>query len=318
MMQRTITAVFLACLLTLGALAQEKPYDQEMDHVYLTQDGKEFYMDIFRPNGKARDEFLKPTDKGKGLGIVDIASGAWHSDRGKIRDHETAQMYSIFCARGYTVFAVRPGTRPDYDIAQMVSHIKHAIRYIKAHAEEYGIDPDRLGLTGASAGGHLSLMTLLQQEPGDPKAEDPLLKYSTDIVAAGVFFPPTDFLNWEGKEGTAVAEALGDILFVGGADGKTEEQVAAKAKEYSPMTYVKAGAPPIYIMHGDADEVVPLSQSVKFVDAMKAVGNEVKFYIKPGGTHPWLTIPLEIITIADWFDEVLNSEDVVQAAGEKE
>jgi dipeptidyl aminopeptidase/acylaminoacyl peptidase len=71
-------------------------------------------------------------------------------------------------------------------------------------------------------------------------------------------------------------------------------------------------------MHGDADEIVPLSQSTMFVEAMQAAGNDVKFYIKPGGTHPWLTIPLEIITIADWFDEVLNSEEVVQAAGEKE
>jgi len=289
-----------------AAWAEEKPYDQEIDHVYLTLDGKDFYMDIFRPNGNAREEFYKPNDKGKGLGIIDIASGGWSTDRGKIEDHETAKMFHIFCSRGYTVFAVRPGEKGEYDVAQMVQHINHAIRYIKANAAEYGIDPDRIGLTGASAGGHLGLMTVLQEEKGDPGATDPLLKHSTAVSAAAIFFPPTNFMEWEGKERSAVGDILGEILFAGGVAGKTPEEISAKAKEYSPITHVRAGTPPIYIMHGDADPIVPLSQSTQMVEALKAAGNEVEFYIKPGGTHPWITIPLEIITIADWFDVVLN------------
>jgi acetyl esterase/lipase len=310
-MRRILLATMVFCFVTVTGWSQEEPFDQEVDHVYMTQNGVDFYMDIFRPNGKGRDAFLKPTDKGKGLAILDIASGGWSTDRGKIEDHVNAKMFHIFCARGYTVFAVRPGSKPDYDVAQMVSHLKHAIRYIKSHADEYGIDPDRIGLTGASAGGHLGLMTVFQEEMANEKATDPLLKFSTEVKAAAIFFPPTNFLEWEGKENSAVGEMLGDILFVGGTAGKTQEEINAKAREFSPITYVKAGAPPIYIMHGDADPIVPLSQSTQMVEALKAAGNEVEFYVKPGGTHPWLTIPLEIITIADWFDGVLNRKAVV-------
>jgi len=77
-------------------------------------------------------------------GFVDIASGAWHSDRGKIRDHQMAQFYNIFCGKGYTVFAVRPGSRGRFTAEDMVNHVKLCIRWVKAHADEYGIDPNRI------------------------------------------------------------------------------------------------------------------------------------------------------------------------------
>ena len=94
-------------------------------------------MDVFTPTGKPN-----------GLGIVDIASGAWYSDRNKIRDHTLAQVYTIFCSRGYMVFAVRPGSKTRYTAAEMDRNVKSAIRYVKAHAGEYKIDPARLGPHG--------------------------------------------------------------------------------------------------------------------------------------------------------------------------
>ena len=99
-------------------------------------------MDVFTPTGKPN-----------GLGIVDIASGAWYSDRDKIRDHTLAQVYTIFCSRGYMVFAVRPGSKTRYTAAEMDRNVKSAIRYVKAHAGEYKIDPARLGLMGARPAG---------------------------------------------------------------------------------------------------------------------------------------------------------------------
>src|SRR5690606_27000405 len=116
-------------------------------------DGIGLVMDVFRPAGESN-----------GLGIVDVASGAWHSDRGKIDDHKKAQMYDIFCGRGYTVFAIRPGSRSIYPAKAMVDHLNRGIRYVKAHADEYGVDASKLGLTGASAGGHLALMVSLQPQ----------------------------------------------------------------------------------------------------------------------------------------------------------
>ena len=77
----------------------EAAYVQHQDIVFADVDGVGLLMDIFTPTGKSN-----------GLGIVDVASGAWFSDRGKINDHKRARMFDTFCGRGYTVFAVRPGS----------------------------------------------------------------------------------------------------------------------------------------------------------------------------------------------------------------
>lgn len=263
------------------ALAQdEKPYDQVEDHVYQTHDGVDYYMDIFTPKG----------DK-NGLAIIDVASGAWHADRGKIRDHEQAQMYNIFCGKGYTVFAVRPGSRPKYNVLQMTDRIKDGIRWVKAHADEYGIDPDRLGLTGASAGGHLASLTTVTSE------ED------TSVKAVGIFFPPTEFLDWTG--GTGKSERLGDIFFNGGYEGKSDEEIKERAIAASPALQVKGKTPPFLIYHGDADPLVPLRQSELLVEALKKHGNEAELIVVPGGAHPWPTIYEEVAKLANWFDKTL-------------
>lgn len=301
--------LLIACLATPGAFAQvDRPFDRTIDLVYANIDGKDFYMDIFVPNGKGLIDALKPGDGGKGLGIVDIGSGAWHSDRGKLDDHEAAKIYDIFTARGYTVFAARPGDRDDYTCFDMVGHIKTAIRWVKANAAKYNVDPDRLGLCGASAGGHLALMTVLTEEPGEPAAKDPLKKLSTSVTAAGIFFPPTDFVEWGGDKDTRIEEAIGDILFKGGAEGRTKEEVLAKAKEASPLYYVKGKTIPMYFFHGDADPLVPLVQSQKMVDKLRAAGSDVQFNIVPGGAHPWVTIPLDVLKLADWFDAKLGAK----------
>jgi len=290
-----LAALVLATANTAAA-EEEVPYTQEEDHVYLSLDGQDFYMDIFRPK--------EADGPGEGLGIIDIASGAWSSDRGKIADHKRAGMFDIFCARGYTVFAVRPGTRGQFPIPEMVDHIKHAIRYIKENAEEYGVDPERLGITGPSAGGHLASLATLTAEPSDPDAEDPLLRHSTEVAAAGVFFPPTDFLNWGGNR--AAHARLGDLYFRGGVDGHSDEAIAERAREISPRHQVRGKTVPFLIFHGDADLVVPLQQSEVLVEALEAAGSEVTLVVVPGGGHPWPTINEEIEKLADWFDEVLR------------
>src|SRR2546430_4582183 len=181
----------IALLTNLQTAAQEStssPYEQKMDVVYGEVHGTGLLMDVFTPKGKPN-----------GLAIIDVVSGAWYSDRGKIREHAQGQFYNIFCSRGYTVFAVRPGSRTRYTGLEMASHVKTGIRYVKQHAQEYKIDPDRLGITGASAGGHLATLVAVTPEEGKPDAGSPLLRHGTVLRAAAVFFPPTDFLDWDGK-----------------------------------------------------------------------------------------------------------------------
>ena len=80
--------------------------------------------------------------------------------------------------------------------------MNRAVRFIRYHAKDYTIDPDRIGITGGSAGGHLSLMQGTAGDAGDPKAKDPVDRTSSRVQAVACFFPPTDFLNWgeKGKE----------------------------------------------------------------------------------------------------------------------
>ena len=272
------------------------PYEQKKDVVYAEAHGTGLLMDVFTPKGKPN-----------GLGIVDIASGAWFSDRNKIRDHTLAQVYSIFCSRGYVVFAVRPGSKTRYTAAEMDRNVKSAIRYIKSHAADYRVDPAGLGLMGASAGGHLATLAALTPEPGKAGAANSLDRYDTSVRAVGVFFPPTDFLDWNGKKAINI-DVLGPLLFVGGAEGHSDDEIKKAARAISPLHRVEKPTIPFLLIHGDADTVVPLSQSKKLVEAITKAGGSAELIIKPGGGHPWLTIPQEVKVMADWFDKHLASE----------
>jgi dipeptidyl aminopeptidase/acylaminoacyl peptidase len=270
------------------------PYEQKKDVVYAEAHGTGLLMDVFTPAGKPN-----------GLGIVDIASGSWYSDRSKIRDHTTAQVYAIFCSRGYTVFAVRPGSKTRYTAAEMDRNVKSAIRYVKAHAGEYKIDPARIGLMGGSAGGHLATLAALTPEPGKADARDPNDRQDTSVRAVGAFFPPTDFLDWDGDKAIRL-EVLGPLLFIGGVRGQSSEEIREAAKAISPMHRVEKPTIPFLLIHGDADKVVPLSQSKKLVEAITKAGGSAELIVKPGGGHPWMTIPQEVKVMADWFDKQLG------------
>ena len=288
-------SLLLTLVTALAVPAQDSPslpYDQKMDVVYGEVHGTGLLMDVFTPKGKAN-----------GLGIIDVVSGAYYSDRRKLRDHILAQLYSIFCSRGYTVFAIRPGSRTRYTAPEMEAHVKIGIRYVKQHAVEYKIDPDRLGLTGASAGGHLATLAAVTPEEGNPDADSPLLRHNTHVKAAAIFFPPTDFLDWNGKP--ADFKTLGDLLFLGGATGHSEEEIKERASQISPARLVKGPAVPFLLIHGDADPLVPLQQSQKMVAALKAAGGSAELIVKKGGGHPWMTLPEEVKIMADWFDQHL-------------
>ena len=273
-----------------GAPAANAPYTQREDVVIGDSFGMGLVMDTFVPTGQKN-----------GLAIVDIASGAWHSDRGKIRDHKRAQFYDIFCGRGYTVFAVRPGSITKFSVPEMLANVKKCIVWVKEHAKEYEIDPERVGICGASAGGHLASLAAVTGEDGNP---------GTKVAAAGIFFPPTDFLDYGGRAWDAHGDNDGSkrirqLAFGGDIDGLSEEQIKERIIAISPARLVKAGAPPFLLIHGDADPLVPLQQSQKLLKALQDNGCSAELIVKKGGGHPWLTIYEEVKIMADWFDKEL-------------
>jgi acetyl esterase/lipase len=297
-----VYSILLFGALTWSVQAIEPPaYVQKQDVVFGESHGTGLLMDVF-----------EPTTKSNGLAIIDVASGSWYSDRGKIRDHTLAQVYSILCERGYVVFAVRPGSKTRYTALEMDQHLKLAIRHVKANADAYKIDGNKLGLTGASAGGHLATLAALTPEPSEPRANNKNARFDSTVAAVAVFFPPTDFVDW--REGKMLdSKVLSPLLAVGTTNidqgslaGKSQAELQEMARAISPVHRVGKPALPFLLIHGDADQVVPLSHSQKLVKAIQDADGSAELIVKQGGGHPWLTLPIEVALMADWFDKKLK------------
>ena len=285
----------LAAVLLLGSpstiLGEEKPtiYDQRTDVAFADVHGVAITMDIFTPVGYEKN----------GRGIVDVASGGWSSDRGKIRDHKRAQMYDIFCGRGYTVFAVRPGSISRFSGKDMVENVERAVDWIKQRSDEFQIDPTRLGLTGASAGGHLASLVAVRNK--------------SSVAATGVFFPPTDLIQFgkatiDPRADNGIGRLVRALAFPDGIDGLDDKEIAAGLAAMSSAYQVTPESPPFLLIHGDADTVVPLQQSERLMNELKKQNVSVELIVKAGGGHPWLTIHEEVRRLADWFDGQLISQ----------
>src|SRR6185295_5508120 len=101
-----------------------------------------------------------------------------------------SQTFDILCRKGYTVFAIRPGSITKFSAPEMLANLNMGIRWVKEHSKEYGIDTERLGLMGASAGGHLACLAAVTADDG--KTDGAKVISSTRVKAVAVFFPPTD------------------------------------------------------------------------------------------------------------------------------
>ena len=314
-----LAALCASALVAQSVPAQAAPtaYKQTEHVVYAEAHGVALIMDIFEPAGPSN-----------GLAIIDVISGAWHSDSGKLRDHARAQVFPILCRRGFTVFAVRPGSVSRFDGFDMLAHLKHGLTWVREHADTYSIDAQRLGMMGASAGGHLACLTAVtlgrdvKKSPPDASAKTEGAAgggapgaisgggaLGAGVRAVGVFFPPTDLLHYGGKEvdlsgSTGVSRAVRRLAARGEHDLSLEE-VRDRMRRLSPARLVHDQLPPFLFIHGDADPAVPLEQSERMVAALKKVGVSAELIVKEGGGHPWLTIFQEVEIMATWFEKQL-------------
>ncbi len=261
-------------------------------------------MDVFTPA------------KANGAVVVAVVSGGWFSAHEGINP----AFYQELLKRGYTVFAVVHGSQPKYTIPEVLTDMHRALRFIRYHAADYHIDPDRIGITGGSAGGHLSLMQGTAGKDGDPKAKDPVDRVSSRVQAVACFFPPTDFLNY-GETGK-VALGRGTLANFKAPfdfrdfDPKTrsfnlitdEDRRRLIGKEISPVYHVTPDDAPTLIIHGDADKLVPIQQAEIIIRKLKDTGVPAELVIKPGAQHGWPGMEKDMVTIADWFDRYLKKK----------
>jgi acetyl esterase/lipase len=262
---------------------------------------------------------VKPLSKPNGKAIIWVIAGSWFSSYQQAE--RTIRPSAMFLNKGYTVFLVIVGSQPKYAIPDEIEDLKRAVRYIRYNAKELKIDPARIGITGSSAGGHLSLSVATAAEKIDSIARDPVDRMSSRVQAAAVLYPPTDFLNWGATGANFVnikelqlANAIYGALdftkwnaFTNTYDHITDTTARNKiAKEISPVNAVTADDPPIFIIHGDADKVVPLQQSQVFVARLKEAGIPHNYIIKKDGIHNPATMMPEFNQFVDWFDKYLK------------
>lgn len=242
-------------------------------------------------------------EKPNGFGIVYMVSGGWYSGYSP----NTPDIYAPFLARGYTVFSVRHGCQPKFIIPEITQDIHRAIRFIRHHAAQWNVNPDKLGISGGSAGGHLSLTMAVHGGPGDPKAKDPVDRESSAIQAVACLYPPTDFLNY-GKPGED-AVGVGTLKNYKGAFGAESDSPEGRprlGKEVSPIYFITANLPPTFIIHGDQDFLVPIQQSETFVAKAKEAGSIAQLVVKPGAAHGWPDRQADYEQFAEWFDKHLR------------
>lgn len=297
-------ALSICCAPAATRAAEAGSYTRQEDVIYGRKYGMALTMDVFRPKEHAN-----------GLGIVFVVSGGWYSGHDP---NGHLPRFANLLERGYTVFSVVHGSQPKFSIPEILEDMNRAVRFIRFHSQEYGIDPDQLGITGGSAGGHLSLMQGTAGTDGNPQAKDPVDRVSSRVQAVACYYPPTDFLNY-GKPGE---NAIGrGILwnFSGAFDFREldpywrklvpvsdEEKIHQIGWSISPVNHVSADDPPTLIIHGDKDWLVPIQQSEEIIGKLKAAGVEAKLVVKPGAEHGWPDMSREAAQIADWFDAHLK------------
>ena len=274
------------------------------DVVYGHKAGMALTFDVFTPPGEAN-----------GAGILFMVSGGWFSSW---TAPEQAQAgYQALLDQGFTVFAVRHGSAPRFNVPEAYADVTRAVRFVRLHARDYGIDPDRLGVHGGSAGGHLSLMLGLASDKGDPDATDEVLRTSSRVAAVVAYFPPVDlrsrtmpserfparlpdrglsFAN--GMRMPAAAEAFVALDF--------EDDLRASV---SPIVHVSADDPPTLLVHGDADALVDFNNSELMYSALVTSRVETGLVVIKGAGHGFQT-PEDQAQASDalvgWFERHLT------------
>ena len=219
---------------------------------HITQDLK---MDIIFPR-----EAAKPVP-----GIVWICGGGW------LEMSTCAHLaYLTELARcGFVVASVQYRTSNEAKFPAQLMDVKAAIRYLRAHAARYHLDPERMGVMGESAGGHLTAMAALT---GKEKAFDQgdYLEYSSEVQASCPWYVPTDVTKMPVDIPRDMQAAPESLLI--GMNAALHMEEALKA---CPVSYVTEDAPPFLILHGMNDHTVPFQQGEILHDALEAKGNDV-------------------------------------------
>jgi acetyl esterase/lipase len=260
------------------------------DVVYGHKDGMALTFDVLQP------------EKQNGAGVLWIQSGGWYSGW---RDPKFfAAAGKLFFDKGYTLFIVRHGSAPKYTIPEAVADVRLSARMIRRNAKDWGVDPERLGVTGGSAGGHLSLMLGTTGDDGDPTSEKEVLTGSSRVACVVALYPPTDLREWV-KDPPEIIKKNAGLKPPLSFDPKL-------APDVSPLLKVTEKSAPTLLIHGDKDLLVPIEHSKNILEAFEKSKVPAKLVTVEGAAHGFdQKQNQEIVAPAmmEWFEKYLGKKE---------
>lgn len=298
----TIAGLLLTMTGTVSAQARV-----EKNVVYGMYSGLALLMDVHYP------------EQPNGYGIVFINGSGYHMplslDAPQLKDR-TGNLQPLVSA-GYTVFSINHRAAPRFRHPSAIEDGQRAVRFVRHNADQFGIDPERIGAAGGSSGGHLALM--LGVLDGTGKGSSPVDQESSKVQTVAVLFPATDLVAFAaGREGAidAVASFMG-VLIPPGVPPADREALYGEEfsvfRDASPIGSVSPDDPPFLLIHGDADQVVPFEQSEIFVEKLKETGVTGELIRVPGGGHGGRLMqgpnPPDVgSSMVGWFDRYLQAK----------
>jgi acetyl esterase/lipase len=243
-------------------------------------------------------DVIKPKANANGAAVIFMVSGGWVSNYRP--PQQAATQFKDLLDKGFTLIAVRHGSSPKYLIPEIVSDVRRAVRFIRYNAKQWGVDPNRLGVCGGSAGGHLALVLGTASDNGDPNAKEDFMKESDRVASVVAYFPPVDL--------RPLARGLNPP-----PTGGTLDRFPAlnfekeKAADYSPIVHVSPDDPPTLLIHGDKDNLVPVNNSKVIHEAFQKNNVKTQLIIIEGAEHGFRGEDAKRASAAmvAWFEQTL-------------
>jgi acetyl esterase/lipase len=244
-------------------------------------------------------DVIQPKANANGAGVLFMMSGGWVSawvPPEHILPGAGRQLgFAALLEKGFTVFIVRHGSSPLFKVPECVADVRLAVRYVRANAATWGVDPARLGVFGASAGGHLSLMLGTTGDDGLPNPKNPLEKTSDRVAAVVAIFPPTELKSY--LESEKMRQQFPALQFD-----------AADWKPVSPLEHVTPDDAPALLLHGGKDTLVPDKHSREILQAFKDknVATDLVFFPEAGHAFAGDDQVQAVAATVAWFEKHLT------------
>ena len=284
-LSRFLIVVLLSCMPSAPCTANDN-FEITPDVVYGHKAGMALTFDV-----------ITPKENAKNVGVLFMVSGGWVSfwfPPEHVVDMQARPFNNLAALSedGYTLFLVRHGSSPYFKVPDAVSDVRRAVRFIRLHAEDYGVDPDRLGVVGGSAGGHLSLMLGTTGDDGNPKADDVIERESDRVAAVVSLYPPTQLDEYFQLDKQFPALQFDHDL----------------AESVSPLMHVTPDDAPTLLVHGDKDELVPANNSVRIYERFGEEKVEAELIVIEGAAHGFSGDDADRATRAmvAWFNRHLS------------